>query len=145
MYSVATVEEYNQCKQLDEVANTFPDISEWVRWWYARKYHRFPAFRQFSYSNVTLAKSGNAMLKYHIQLWLLEAAQDDTYTMLTQNDEFHSLLAQASSYSGRGPCSLACDREDRNTQIHAVKAYAAEFSSRCAQWEAIEENINPQV
>ena len=74
-----------------------------------------PAFRCFGYSNIKLAKSGNTMLKCHTQLWLLEVANDDTSTMLTQINEFHSFLAQAFSSSSKGPCSLAHNREDRNT------------------------------
>ena len=59
MCSIATVVEYNEQKQwLDEIA-----ISCWVTWWDARKYHMFPAFRHFGYSNVKLAKSHNTMLK----------------------------------------------------------------------------------
>ena len=108
MCSIATVAEYSEQKQwLDEIANIFPDISQWVTWWDARKSHMFPAFRCFGYSNVTLAESGNAMLKCHTQLWLLEAAQDDTSTMLTKINTFHSFLAQSTSSSGNGPCSLA--------------------------------------
>ena len=45
---IATVAEYNkQKKQLSEIANIFPDISQWVTWWDARKYHMFPAFQMF--------------------------------------------------------------------------------------------------
>ena len=122
MCSIATMAEYNEQKQwLDETAKLFLDISQCVIWWDTRKYHMFPAFRPFSYSNIILAKSGNAVLECHTQLWLLEAAQDDTSTMLTQINEFHSFIVQASTSSGRGPCSLAHDRADRNTQICAVK------------------------
>ena len=52
---------------------------------------------------------------------------------------------QKTSSSGKGPCSLACDREKRGTQIHATKAYVAEHSSKHAWCETIEENTNPQV
>ena len=61
-------------------------------------------FRYFDYSNVTLVKSGNSMLKCHTQLWLLEAAWDDTSTMLTQIHEFNSFLNQVTSSSSKGPC-----------------------------------------
>ena len=103
----------------------------------------FPAFRHYSHSSVTLAESGNATLKCHRQLWLLEATGDNTSTMLTQINEFHSFRAQASS-SSRGACSLTHDGEDRNTQICMAKAYTPEFSNKHAQQEATE-NTNPQV
>ena len=89
MCFVATVAEYNkQKKWWDEIANIFQDIAQWITWWDARKYHVLPAFRCFGHSNVTLAKSGNAILMGHTQLWLLEAAPDDTSTIFTQINEF---------------------------------------------------------
>ena len=54
----------------------------------------FPAFRCFGYSNVTLAESGNSMLKCHTQLWILEAACNDTSAILPQIHEFNSFLTQ---------------------------------------------------
>ena len=66
---VATIVEYNEKKKLlDEIADIFPNITWLITWWDARKYHMFPAFRCFGYSNVTLAESGNFMLKCHMQL-----------------------------------------------------------------------------
>ena len=92
----------------------------------------FPTFRHFGYSNITLAQSGNTMLKCYTQLWLLKAAWDDMSTMLTQINEFHSFLAKAISSSGKGPCSLANNRTNRSIQIWAAKAYVAEFSNKHA-------------
>ena len=107
------------------------------------KYHMSPAFRHFGYSNVTLAESGNSMLKCHMQLWLLEAACNDT--MLTQIHEFRSFLAQATFSSGKGPCSLTFDRANRATKICTAKAYMVEFSNETAPHEALEKDANPQV
>ena len=84
-------------------------------------------------------------LKCHTQLWLLEAAKDDTPTMLTQINEFHSFFAHATSSSSKVPCFLAHDRANRSTHIHAAKAYMAGSSNKCAWHKAIEENTNPQV
>ena len=93
MCSVTTVAEYyDRKKWLEEIANIFPQITSWINWWDARKYHIFPAFRQLGYSNVTLAESGNSTLKWCTQLWLLEAVCDDTSTMLTQIHEVKSFL-----------------------------------------------------
>ena len=88
MCSVTTVAEYkDRKKQLEEIANIFPQISSWINWVDARKYHIFSTLRQLSYSNVTLAESGYSTLKRCTQLWLLEAAHDDTSTVLTQIHE----------------------------------------------------------
>ena len=146
MCAVAAEAEYNKEKKwLDEIANIFLNITQWITWWDARKYHTFPAFRHFGYSNVTLAESGNSMLKCCMQLWLLEAAHDDTSTMLTQIYEFKSFLTQMTSSSGKGPCSLTHERANTATQIHTAKAYMAEFSNKYACCEALEENANPHV
>ena len=46
MCLVTTVAEHNDKKKwLEEIANIFPQISSWINWWDARKYHMFPAFR----------------------------------------------------------------------------------------------------
>ena len=104
-----------------------------------------PALRCFGHSNVTLANDGNATLKCHMQLWLLEAALDDTSTMLTQIHEFNSFPAQVTSSSGKGLCSLIHDSANSATQIGTAKAYMVEFSNKHACCKPIEENTNPQV
>ena len=98
--------------------------------WDARKCHIFPAFRQLGYSNVTLAESGNSTLKQCTQLWLLEAVHNDTSTMITQIHELEAFLAQQTASSGRGPCSQSHGRADIEIQMHAARAYAAEFKQQ---------------
>ena len=120
-------------------------LVSWINWWDARKYHMFPAFRWLGYSNVTLAESGNSTLKWHMQLWLLEAAHDDTSTMLTQIHEYKSFLTQQTSSSSRGPCSLTHERANIATQIYVAKAYVTEFNNKDACSAALQENANPQV
>ena len=90
----------------------------------------FPAFRQLGNSNITLDKSGNATLKHQTQLWLLEATQDYTSSMLTQIEELKSFIAQASTLSGKGLSSVTYDTMDRGTLNHATKSYAAEFANK---------------
>ena len=65
--------------------------------------------------------------------------------MLKQIHKVKSFLTQITSSSGKGPCSLTCNRANRATQILAAKGYVAEFSNKCAHCEALEENANPQV
>ena len=60
---VIMIVEYNNKGYLDEIVNLFPDIERWGTWWDARKYHIFPVFWKFCYSNVTLDESENSTLK----------------------------------------------------------------------------------
>ena len=130
---------------MEEIANIFPQITSWINWWDARKYHIFPAFRCLGYSNVTLAESGNSTLKRCTQLWLLEAACDDTSTMLTQIHEVKSFLMQQTASNSRGPCSLSCDRANIEIQICVARAYAAKFNNNEAHSAALQENTNLQI
>ena len=50
MCSITTIAEYNDRKKwLEEIADIFPQITSWINWWDARKYHIFPAFRWLGY------------------------------------------------------------------------------------------------
>ena len=98
MCTVATVTQYSEQKKLlEEMVNLFPDITRWVAWWDARKYHTFVAFRRFRCSSIMLAKNSNSTLKCQTQLWLLEATQDDMSAIVMQNEELRSFLAQAAT------------------------------------------------
>ena len=138
MCSITTVAEYNDRKKwLKEIANIFPQITSWINWWDARKYHIFPAFRCLGYSNVTLAESGKSTLKWCTQLWLLEAACDDTSTMLAQIHEVKPFLMQKTASSGRGPCSLSCDSANMEIQMHAARAFATKFNNNKTHFAAL--------
>ena len=65
--------------------------------------------------------------------------------MLTQIHELKSFLTQQTSSSGKGPCSLSHERADIDIQIHAARAYVAEFNSNDTCSAALQENTNPQV
>ena len=65
--------------------------------------------------------------------------------MLTQIHEVKSFLTQQTSSSGRGPCSLSCERADVETKIHAARVYASEFNNNDARSATLQENTNPQV
>ena len=71
-------------------------------------------------------------------LWLLEATQDDTSTMVTQIVKMKSFLVQVAGSSGKGSISLTHDRADRKTLMCAAKAYAVEITNRNARQEARE-------
>ena len=57
----------------------------------------------------------------------------------------NSSLVQVTSSSGKESCSINYDKANRATQICTAKVYTAEFSTKHACSETIEENKNPQV
>ena len=64
--------------------------------------------------------------------------------MLTQIHEVKSFLTQQTTSSGRGPCSLSHGRADIEMQMHAARAYAAEFNNKACS-VALHENTNPEI
>lgn len=139
MCNCATVAEYNTLKSdLDKYVAMFPNIRHWVDWWDARKYHVFPAFRRFGYSRVTLAESGHAMSRRTNQLWLLDAARDDTNSMVIQVEDLKAFLEQTSSSSGTGPNLIARATDDRREQLRVAREYGREFLDREAMLQCRE-------
>ena len=65
--------------------------------------------------------------------------------MLTQIHEVKAFLTQQTASSSRGPCSQSCDRADIEIQMHAARAYAAEFNNNEARSAALHENTNPEI
>ena len=65
--------------------------------------------------------------------------------MLTQIHKVKSFLTQQTASSSRGPCSLSCGRADIEIQMHAARAYAAEFNNDEACSAALHENTNPEI
>ena len=64
--------------------------------------------------------------------------------MLTQIHEVKSFLTQQTASSSRGPCSLSHGRADIEIQMHAARAYAAEFNNEACSM-ALHENTNPEI
>ena len=107
-----------------EFADIFHAIKPWLDFWDARKYHVFPAFRRFGYTGVTLAESGNAQIKRSTSLWLLDAAKDDTTTMIIQCANLQKYKEQTQVDIG----FLASNQVNRaanarNQQLSMAKAY----------------------
>lgn len=128
MCSCTTVAEYNDLKAvLDKYVSLFPQLGPFVQWWDVRKYHVFPPFRRYGYTRSNLAEVGNSMMKRRNQLYLLEAAKDDTKAMTVQVEDFLSFLNQESSSSGTAPNQVARAADARREQMRMAKAFAEEF------------------
>ena len=85
---------------LYQFAEFFPEVKNVLKFYDARKYHLFPAFRRFGYSGVTMAESGWAKVKRTGQLWLLEAARDDLTTMIIQCSDIKKYNEQTQGVVG---------------------------------------------
>ena len=143
----ATVAEYNTLKSLlDEYGKQFPAIQPWIDWWDARKYHVFPCFRGFGYTGVTLAESGQSSTKRKTALWLLEAAKDDTTTMVIQNTDLKKYNQQVEDVIGiKAPNQVTKASNARREQIKIAKAYVAEMQNPSQFEEHLQEVNTPGI
>ena len=57
---VKTVAEFELLfARLKEIAEMFPEVGNFLDWYYARRIHLFPAFREALHSGLNLAEVGN--------------------------------------------------------------------------------------
>ena len=66
-------------------------------------------------------------------------------SMVIQNEDLKSFLAWAATSGGKGQSSMTHDKADRNTQIHATRAYAVECTNQNANREVKDEDYNTHV
>ena len=138
--SCTTVARYNELmEELNKFVRMFGQVGPFVAWWDARKYHVFPPFRRYGYTRANLAEVGNAMCKRRNQLYLLEAAKDDTASMLIQAEDYKAFLRQEVSSSGSAPNDLARAADQRMEQIRMAKAAAREFADPEARAALLQE------
>ena len=142
-----TESRYNEVTHLlYQFAEFNPETKNVLDFYDARKYHLFPAFRRFGYSGVTMAESGWAKVKRSGQLWLLDAARDDIYTMIIQCSDIAKYREQTQDVVGdRAPNQAQKAANSRVEQIKVAKKFAEEFDNSQAFKEHLEESISPRV
>ena len=142
-----TESRYNELMHLlYQFAEFFPKVKNVLKFYDARKYHLFPAFRRFGYSGVTMAESGWAKVKRTGQLWLLEAARDDLTTMIIQCSDIKKYNEQTQGVVGdRAPNQAKKAAEARNEQVYIAQKFAQEFENESAFNEDLEETRSPNV
>ena len=70
-----------------DIISKYPEFGNSLEWYYARRFHLFPAFRDGLHSGLNLAEVGNAQWKPKHKMSLISAAKDDITTMLQQESD----------------------------------------------------------
>ena len=73
--------------RMREIVAKFPEFGNSLDWYYARRFHLFPAFHDGLHSGLNLAEVGNAQWKPKHKMSLVAAAKDDITTMLQQESD----------------------------------------------------------
>ena len=144
--SCITVAQYNELmEKLQKYASMFPEVGPFIQWWDVRKYHIFAPFRRYGYTRSNLAEVGNSMCKRRNQLYITEAAKDDTTSMLCQVEDYKAFLRQEVNSSGTAPNDVARAQDIRREQMRMAKDFAAELRNPQALEAAIEESQSQEA
>ena len=73
--------------RMRDIVSKYPEFGNSLDWYYARRFHLFPAFRDGLHSGLNLAEVGNAQWKPKHKMSLVVAAKDDITMMLQQESE----------------------------------------------------------
>ena len=86
---VKTVAEFELLfARLKEIAEMFPEVGNFLDWYYARRIHLFPAFREALHSGLNLAEVGYSSWKPKHRMSLVVAAKDDITSMMQQEADY---------------------------------------------------------
>ena len=106
LLTVPTLREYRDLKfKIEQIAVVLPSLTPQINCWFARRYNLFPIFRGYCISSVNLTEIGHSTLKRAKPIALVDAAWEDTCTMILQEQEHTKFLAGGSLSSGKGPSS----------------------------------------
>lgn len=129
-----TIPAYNaQMRILRRIASMYDaSVLRFLEWWDVRKYHMFGPFRQHAFARMNLAETGNAAWKPDETLTLVQAAKDDTTSMLAQEEDFAQFKAGLKKPTGKGPSDRDRARKEERHQIEQGKAFAELFTVKGA-------------
>ena len=117
-------------KRMDEICNKYPATGFFLGWYYARRSHLFPAFRQGIHSGLNLAEVGNAKWKAQHKLSLVKAASDDIASMITQAAELKRCIDGENFTRGGGLNDRQRAARERRDQVHYARSMAELFSNQ---------------
>ena len=117
LLNVVTLKEYRELKyRIQQITTILPSIQAPTEWWFARRYNLFPIFRGYCISSVNLAEIGHLTLKRAKAIALVDAAWEDTCTMILQEQEHSAYLAGRKYSMGKGPgAGTVAERQKKTT------------------------------
>ena len=112
--TVSTLNEYSQIKsRLLALRGVMPAIRSWINWWDTRRYHLFPVFRGYNISSLNMAEMGHSTLKPNKPIMLVDAAWEDTCTMILQEEELTKFLSGCGRSGGKGPHTASVAKTEK--------------------------------
>ena len=129
--------------RMRDIVSKYPDFGNTLDWYYARRFHLFPAFRDGLHSRLNLAEVGNAKWKPKHKMSLVAAAKDDITTMLQQESDLKRFSEGSSFKKGKVLTDQQRATKERRQQMEQARSFAQVLQNLEALQMQIESEENP--
>ena len=126
-----------------EIVAKFPEFGNSLDWYYARRFHLFPAFRDGLHSGLNLAEVGNAQWKPKHKMSLVAAAKDDITTMLQQESDLRRFGEGSTFKRGKVLTDTQRATKEKRQQMEMARSFAQVLQNQEALQMQIESEENP--
>ena len=129
--------------RMREIVAKFPEFGTSLDWYYARRFHLFPAFRDGLHSGLNLAEVGNAQWKPKHKMSLVAAAKDDITTMLQQESDLKRFGEGSTFKRGKVLTDTQRATKEKRQQMEMARSFAQVLQNQEALQMQIESEENP--
>ena len=129
--------------RMREIVAKFPEFGNSLDWYYARRFHLFPAFRDGLHSGLNLAEVGNAQWKPKHKMSLVAAAKDDITTMLQQESDLRRFGEGSTFKRGKVLTDTQRATKEKHQQMEMARSFAQVLQNQEALQMQIESEENP--
>ena len=129
--------------RMREIVAKFPEFGNSLDWYYARRFHLFPAFRDGLHSGLNLAEVGNAQWKPKHKMSLVAAAKDDITAMLQQESDLKRFGEGSTFKRGKVLTDTQRATKEKRQQMEMARSFAQVLQNQEALQMQIESEENP--
>ena len=130
MCRVTTVSAFNDLiNELRLIADIYPELQAFVKYWELRKTHVFAPFRGGGLPGMNMSESGNASFKPAGTMRLVHAAKYDVSSMMLQESQIDMFQRNLIPCTGRAPTKETRDAKDRAQQLRVAEDFANIFDN----------------
>ena len=130
MCRVTTVAAFKELiTELKQIADLYPDLHPFVKYWDLRKTHVFAPFRGGGLPGLNMSEPGNASFKPAGTMRLVHAAKYDVSSMMLQESQIDMFQRNLLPCSGRAPTKESRDAKDRAQQLRVAEDFVNIFNN----------------
>ena len=130
MCRVTTVAAFKELiTELKQIADLYPELHPFVKYWDLRKTHVFAPFRGGGLPGLNISEPGNASFKPAGTMRLVHAAKYDVLSMMLQESQMDMFQWNLLPCSGRAPTKESHDAKDRAQQLRVAEDFANIFNN----------------